>query len=167
MNKSKVEATPLGVKNHPEGQRRALNQDPRLLLVDGARRRMEAQRSFYEEGLASRFTGFSMRCPRLKDAEVLAAATQDERVAAVEAYLNRVKEVEKRERSELDLRRGTTADVEEATFCREKAEMELRQVQKHSRPLDLESLDRRLSAVERKLDLILRALPPASQPPRR
>lgn len=134
-------------------------------LVEAARRRVEAQRGFYDEGRIT-IDRFLDAIILLKNAEVKAAATPEARVAAIASALERVREVEKQERHELEVGRGTVADIAEAAQAREQVELELREARRPSRPPDLESLDRRLSALERKVDLILRSLPPSPAPRR-
>jgi RNA polymerase sigma factor (sigma-70 family) len=160
-NPPKAEAGPPRAETPPQAQP-APGQALRRRLVDEARRRMEAQRAYYEEGRIT-IDRYLDAAAELKNAELLAASTHEERVAAVTAYLGRVAEVEKRERSELEIGRSTTADVAEAAFYHVKAELELDHVRNPAGHLDAEALDRRLSAVEKKLDQILRALPAAGR----
>lgn len=132
-------------------------------LVESARRRRDIQRRFYMEGRIT-LDRYLDALSEVEDAEVAAAATHEEKITAVAHYVEEIKEVEARERAAHEAARSTMADVEEAALRRELAEMELRQTKRSAGHLDLESLDRRIGALERKLDLILKALPRSAAP---
>jgi RNA polymerase sigma factor (sigma-70 family) len=130
-------AKPKPAANVKEAPRR---EDPELAVrrhvVEAARRRMEAQRKFYEEGRIT-IDRFLSALTRVKDAEVAAARTQNERLAAIKVYVERLEDVETREKAALDAGTSTAADVEEVVLERELADMELRRAQTPNGPLDL------------------------------
>jgi hypothetical protein len=94
----------------------------------------------------------------LRLAEIDASKTREDRIAATRAHFDRVKEVEAREQKEFEEGRSTTADVTEAEQRRLQAELDLRAAENPTGRSELETLQDRVSAVERKLDLVLKAL---------
>jgi RNA polymerase sigma factor (sigma-70 family) len=126
-------------------------------LVAMARRRLEAQEAFYKEGRIT-IDRYLDASNELKLAEMDVSKTREDRIAAARAHLDRVKDVEARERKEFEEGRSTTADVTEAEQRRLKAELDLRAAETPSGRYELEALQIRVSAVERKLDLVLKAL---------
>ena len=94
-------------------------------LVEAARHRLDAQRAYYEEGRIT-LDRFIAASQRLMDAERQAAKTKAERLAALERHVNRLKEVENRERAELIVGKGTEGDVAEAVESRVEAEIRLK-----------------------------------------
>jgi hypothetical protein len=126
-------------------------------ITDAARRRMEAQKRFYEEGRLT-LDRYLEACRLLALAETEAATTHEGRVAAARTHLARLEEIVLRERSELEVGRGTPADVAEAELARERAEHDVRQALAGGSPGDLMALERRIVALERKLDRILERL---------
>jgi hypothetical protein len=126
-------------------------------ITDAARRRVEAQKRFYEEGRLT-LDRYLEACRLLALAETEAATTHEGRVAAARTHLARLEEIVLRERSELEVGRGTPADVAEAELARERAEQDVRQALAGGSPGDLTALERRIVALERKLDRILERL---------
>jgi len=125
-------------------------------LLKAARERFEAQRAFYQEGRIT-IDRFVMASDRLMAVERLVARKDSEALAAMQRHLDRLKEIEKREWAELEIGRGTVADVAEITQNRLEAEVMFMKG-KEAKPLpDVAALERRLSEVERKLDQILKA----------
>lgn len=160
-DKAKLGAAPPRSDKPPQRQKE-LDQQLRSRLVDRARRRVEAQQKFYVEGRIT-LDRFLDALTQLKDAQLQDATTRDEKVAAVEKWHEEIIEVGARERAELEIGRGTVADLEEVDFRQEQAAMELRQALTPSGPLNLESLDRRLIDVESKLDMILQSISPSQR----
>ena len=124
--------------------------------IEMARKRFEAQWKFYEEGRITidRLLGASQT---LMEAEVDVARTPEERLAPIRAHLERIKEVEKREKAELEVGRATTSDLFEAQTQRLDVEFRLAKEEaaagpQRSGPADLE---RRVSELERKLDRLI------------
>jgi hypothetical protein len=94
-------------------------------LLDSARQRFNAQLTYYEEGRIT-LDRFVDACTQLEKAELLAAADERERMAARQKYVDLLTEIVNREQAELQVGRGTVADVAEAKQRREAAEIELR-----------------------------------------
>ncbi len=82
-----------------------------------------------------------------KDSEVL---------SAMQRHVDRLKEMENREKAELVVGKGTEADVTEITQNRLEAEVMLKQARESKPAPDLAALERRLSELERKLDRVLK-----------
>ncbi len=133
-------------------------------LVEAARRRLEAQEAFYEEGRIT-IDRFLSASHELMHAEIQASTNREGRITAAQAHLDRVKGVEARERSELRVGRGTKADVTEAEQCRLQAELGLRAAENPTGRYEMEVLQDRVKAVERKLDQVLKALEMLKQSP--
>jgi hypothetical protein len=126
-------------------------------LVESARRRLEAQTAYYKEGRIT-IDRYLDASSQLMQAEIQASQTRDARIAAARAHLARLKQVEANERQELETGRGTSADVAETELRRIQAELELRTAENPTGRYELEVLQKRVSAVEHKLDEILSAL---------
>jgi RNA polymerase sigma factor (sigma-70 family) len=137
--------------------------DPLLKqLLAAARQRVEAQRAFYEEGRIT-LDRFLDALARLERVQLLAAKTEPERMAARDRFLDILTQVEHREQADLEVGRGTVADVAEATARRVEAEYDLKASQKEA--AESAAILRRLSELERKVDQLLleRGTPKASQ----
>jgi polysaccharide export outer membrane protein len=122
--------------------------DVDLLLqqsLDAARKRIEAQKAYYEEGRIT-LDRFIDACRELELAQLMAAQTGAERTAIKERHVALLKEIEEREKAELLVGRGTISDVSEAVQRRVQAETELKADQ------DLPSILRRLGELERKVE---------------
>jgi RNA polymerase sigma factor (sigma-70 family) len=93
-------------------------------IVEAARARLETQRAYYEEGriTVDRFIDAS---EQLELAELRGAGTALERAAIRKQHFDRLKAIEARESGELQVGRGTAADLKEATVRRMVAELEL------------------------------------------
>jgi RNA polymerase sigma factor (sigma-70 family) len=126
-------------------------------LVEIARRRLEAQQAFYKEGRIT-IDRYLDASNELRLAEMDASKTREDRIAAARAHLDRASEVEANERQEFETGRGTTADVTEAEQFRLKAEFHLRAAENPAGRSEIEVLQDRVNAVERKLDRVLKAL---------
>ena len=125
-------------------------------LVEIARRRLEAQEAFYKEGriTVDRYMNASNQ---LMLAEIQASKTREVRIAAA-LHLDRARAIEDNERSDFQVGRGTIADVTEAEQHRLQAELDLKTAENPTGRHELEVLQDRVSAVERKLDLLIKAL---------
>ena len=128
-----------------------------IRLVIAARRRLEAQEAFYKEGRIT-IDRYLDASHALMDAEIQASNTREGRTTAARAHLDLVKKVEANERLELKAGRGTLADVTEAEQHRLQAELDFRAAENSTGRYQLEGLQDRVKAVERKLDLVLKAL---------
>jgi RNA polymerase sigma factor (sigma-70 family) len=126
-------------------------------LVEAARLRLKAQEAYYKEGRIT-IDRYLDASNQLMHAEIQASKTREERIAAARANLDRVKQVEANERTELQEGRGTSADLAEATQRRLQAELDFRAAASPTGPYEIGELQNRVRAVERKLDLVLKAL---------
>lgn len=118
-------------------------------LLEAARSRYDAQRAYYEEGRITidRFVDASKQ---LALAELRLAGTDADRLEARQRHVDRIKKIESRERAELEIGRGTIADVTEAHERRLEAELDLKLDQHQAG--EMSALLRRLNALERKVD---------------
>jgi RNA polymerase sigma factor (sigma-70 family) len=127
--------------------------EEKLLLA--ARQRLEAQRSYYEEGRIT-IDRFLAASQELMVVEKMVSRTKEEALAAIQRHLDRAKEIVAREEAEVIVGKGTEADVAEARQCLLQAEVLLKKSKMPDKTNpDLSALERRLSEVERKLDLLL------------
>ena len=124
-------------------------------LLNAARQRFEAQRAYYEEGRIT-IDRFVMASDRLMAVERLSLAMISEALAAMQRHVDRLKEIEERERAELEVGKGTDADVAEINQNRLEAEVMLMKAKEAKPSPDVAALERRLGEVERKLDQILK-----------
>ena len=129
-------------------------------LLLAARQRYDAQRAYYEEGRIT-IDRFIDASEQLKLAELRTAQTHENCVAIMQRHLDRLKEIERREKAELDTGRGTIADVSEAHYRRVRAEVDLKFSQ--TERSDIDSILQRLSDLEREV----RAHQDANRPARR
>jgi RNA polymerase sigma factor (sigma-70 family) len=122
-----------------------------------ARQRLEAQRAYYEEGRITldRYIDASQQ---LMLAETAASTTKDQRVAAAKVHLERIDEVVKRERDELDKGRGTVADVAEAQVARENAVIAYLEARQARDSSEVETLKTRIKALEKQLESLKKQL---------
>jgi RNA polymerase sigma factor (sigma-70 family) len=126
-------------------------------ILEAARRRLEAQTKFYEEGRIT-IDRYLDASEQVRVAEGLVAKTREARIAAAQAHLDRVKSVMEREKAELDVGRGTVADVAEAQHRSDLAELELLQAQEPPKSEETAILEKRVDALEKKLDRVLKLL---------
>jgi RNA polymerase sigma-70 factor (ECF subfamily) len=124
-------------------------------LVEAARQRLDAQRTYYEQGRIT-LDRFIEASQRLMEAERLAAQSDPQRLAALRRHVDLLKEIENRERAELLLGKGTEGDVAEAIQNRVEAEIQFVRAAETRPSPDIEALSRRLADVERKLDQLLK-----------
>jgi hypothetical protein len=124
-------------------------------LLTAAQQRLDAQRAYYEQGRIT-IDRFLAASQELMLVERMLSRTQEEALAAIQRHLNRLREIEMREEAEVKAGRGTAADVAEAHQSRLQAEVLLKKTKMPDKTNpDLSALERRLSEVERKLDLLL------------
>jgi hypothetical protein len=112
--------------------------------------------SYNEEGRIT-LDRFVTACDRLMEVERLVARNDSEALAAMQRHVNRLQEIENRERAELEVGKGTIEDVAEITQNRLEAEVMLMKAKQAKPSPDVAVLERRLSEVERKLDQILKS----------
>ena len=77
----------------------------------------------------------------------------------MQRHVDRLKEIEERERKELGVGKGNVDDVSELTQNRLEAEVMLKKAKEAKPWSDVASIERRLSELERKLDQILKSQP--------
>jgi RNA polymerase sigma factor (sigma-70 family) len=118
-------------------------------LLEAARRRYDAQRTYYEEGRITldRFVDASKQ---LALAEMRIAKTDANRQAVRQRYLDRIRSIEQREEGELNVGRATEADVAEVRERRLEAELDLRIGQRES--AEMAAVLSRLNELERKVE---------------
>lgn len=122
--------------------------------------RLKIQTAFYEEGKIT-LDRIIEAFQNARDAESLLAETPEQSKTAFENYQKRLAEVVKREKSELEVGRGTQADLFEAMEALDRANYDLDQVSQgegKSHELSIVRLERRITALETKLDQILDAI---------
>ena len=128
--------------------------DPQLeKLLAAARQRVEAQKAYYEEGRLT-LDRFIDALVRLEKAELIAAKTESERMQIRQRRVRLLEEIENREKAELQVGRGTIADVSEARQRHLEAEYEMKQIVKEV--AEKSAILRRLSELERKIDQLQR-----------
>jgi RNA polymerase sigma-70 factor (ECF subfamily) len=100
--------------------------DPQLRqLLAAAIQRLDAQRAYYEEGRIT-LDRFLAASESLERVELLAAKGFAERRAVRKRHVDRLKEILNREQAELQVGRGTVADVTEAQLAFAEAEYTMR-----------------------------------------
>jgi hypothetical protein len=132
-------------------------------LVEIARRRLEAQQAYYRQNRIT-IDRYLDASNELRLAEIDASKTREDRIAAAQAHRDRASEVEANVRKEFEAGRSTTADATEAEQYRLKAELQLQAAKNPAGRSEIEVLQDRVNALERKLDLMLKALLKLEQP---
>jgi len=122
-------------------------------LLDAARKRVEAQRAYYEEGRIT-LDRFLDACAHLGKAELLAAKTDAERAAIRRRDVELFKEILVREQAEKKVGRGTDADVAEAQLRYLEEEYEQKVAEKAA--AEKAAILRRLDDLERKVEQLQR-----------
>jgi hypothetical protein len=124
-------------------------------LLRAARERLDAQRAYYEEGRIT-IDRFLAASQEVMVVERMVSRTKAEVLAAIQRHVDRLKEIKAREEAEIKVGRGTSADIAEANQSLVQAEVLLKKSKMPDKsPPDLMAIERRLSEVERKLDLLL------------
>jgi RNA polymerase sigma factor (sigma-70 family) len=150
---SAIPARPSAAATPEEAPEEALKRR----LVEIARRRLEAQQAFYRENRIT-IDRYLDASNELRLAEMDASKTRDDRIAASRAHRDRAREVEANERKEFEEGRSTVADVTEAEQYRLKAELHVQAAENPAGRSEIEVLQDRVNALERKLDLVLKGL---------
>ncbi len=119
-------------------------------MLDAARQRYDAQAAYYKEGRIT-LDRFADASYQLAEAELRTAKTPYERTAIKKRHLDRLKEIESREETELKNGRGTQSDVSEATMRRIEAELDLHEAVNSKGETDLAPILRRLGELERQV----------------
>jgi hypothetical protein len=162
LDKATPDLTAPGKDTRTERTAAAPVRSPRVLvdpleeqLLRAARHRLQAQRAYYEEGRIT-IDRFLAASQELMVVEKMVSRTKEEALAAIQRHVDLVKEVVAREEAEVVIGKGTEADVAEARQCLLQAEVLLKKTKMPDKTNpDLIALERRLSEVERKLDLLL------------
>ena len=118
------------------------------------RQRYDAQRAYYEEGRIT-IDRFVDANKQLALAELRLAITDADRLAIRQRHLARIKQILNREEAELQVGRGTVADVSEAAERYSEAELDLKLGQREAG--EMAALTRRVNDLERKVDQLLKA----------
>ena len=103
--------------------------DPFVLkLLDAAQRRVDTQLPLYKEGRIT-ISSFVDALAQLEKARLLAATAEAERMAVRRRHVALLKEIELRETAEVQVGRGSVADLAEAQQRLQQAELDLRVAQ--------------------------------------
>jgi hypothetical protein len=137
----------------PDGAAQANEDDERDALVrqmiEVARSRFDNQRQHYELGRLT-IDRFIDACEQLKNAELTYAKSQRARTAIRRHYLTRLKDIEAREKGDVEAGRATAADLDEIRLRRLQVEIELKTANKDEDPLA--TILKRLTDLERKVE---------------
>lgn len=123
-------------------------------LLEAARKRYEAQKAYYEEGRIT-IDRFIDASKALELAELRLATTEADSGAVRRRHVDRIIELEKREKAELANGRGTVADVSEAHHRYIEAELDLKISQRQASATA--ALIRRMEGLERKVERLEQA----------
>jgi hypothetical protein len=118
-------------------------------LLEAARKRLEAQRAYYLEGRIT-LDRYLDASKQLEVAELRVAKTDADRLTVRNRHVDRTKEIENREKAELEDGRGTVADVSEAHERRLEAELAVMLSQRQDS--EIAALLRRVNELERKVE---------------
>lgn len=125
-------------------------------LLEAARARLSAQKAYYEEGRIT-IDRYIMASQHVMEVERSVSRTDVDRLAAIQRHVDRLREIEQREKAELNQGKGTIADVAEIQEQLLEAEVLLKKSRMRASPdPKIVALERRLSEIERKLDEILK-----------
>ena len=122
--------------------------------------RLKTQLAFYEEGKIT-IDRMISAYQNVRDAESLVAETPEESETAFKNHQEMLTALVKREESEFEVGRGSQADLNEALEALDKANYDLdeaRQGEGKGHELSIVRLERRITAIETKLDKILHAI---------
>jgi RNA polymerase sigma factor (sigma-70 family) len=126
----------------------------RQRVLEAAQARLDAVKAYYDEGRIT-IDRYLDANKQYQLAEVTAARTDSERLAAMQRYVNRLVDIERREKSELDEGRATVADLAEATYRRTEAQLDFELARTGT--AGAASILARLSDLERKVDRLQKA----------
>ncbi len=149
----------------PDGAAKVDEQDEVDVLVqqmiEVARSRFHHQRQHYELGRIT-IDRYIDACEQLKNAELTYAKSSDARNAIRRHYLTRLKDIEAREKGDVDAGRATDADLDEIRLRRLQVEIELKTASKEEDRLPM--LMKRLSDLERKVEQLEKRSPAPAGP---
>jgi hypothetical protein len=150
--KTAVTAT-IEQSKKPDGAAKADEQDELDALVrqmiEVARSRFDNQRQVYEQGRIT-IDRYIDACEQLKNAELIFAKSQRARNAIKRHYLTRLKDIEAREKGDVNAGKATVADLDEIRLRRLQVEIELKTASKDEDSLPM--ILKRLSDLERKVE---------------
>ena len=118
-------------------------------LLEAARKRLEAQKAYYQEGRIT-LDRYLDASKQLEIAELRVAKTDADRQVVRIRHVDRTKEIENREKAELEAGRGTVADVAEAH--ERHLEAELTMILSQRQAGEIAALVRRVDQLERKVE---------------
>jgi RNA polymerase sigma factor (sigma-70 family) len=131
---------------------RPVDVDPQLAkLLAAARARVDAQKAYYEEGRMT-VDRFIDGLERLEKAELFAAKTDADRAEIRKRHVSVLEEIAKREDAEIQVGRGTIADLSEARQRHLEAEYEMKIMDKEA--AEKTAILGRLSELERKVAVL-------------
>ena len=131
-------------------------------MLDVARSRFESQRGFYEKGRLT-IDRYIDACEQLEKAELRFARSEEARNAIRRHYLTRLKDIETREKADVDGGRATAADLDEIRLRRMQVEIELKSPKRDDN--ELPAILKRLSDLERRVEQLEKGKPrPAGRP---
>ena len=125
-------------------------------MIEVARSRFHHQRQHYELGRIT-IDRYIDACEQLKNAELTYTKSQEARNAIRRHYLTRLKDIEAREKGDLDAGRATDADLDEIRLRRLQVEIELKTASKEEDRLPM--IIKRLSDLERRIELLEKRAP--------
>jgi len=118
-------------------------------LLEAARKHYEFRDESYAKDRIA-VVRYVDACQQLEMIELKTAKSDSERIAIRQRHVDRLKEIENREKADATAGRAAEADLAVATLRRMQAELDLKIGQ--TKGSDIDSLLRRLSELERKVD---------------
>jgi hypothetical protein len=125
-------------------------------MIEVARSRFHHQRQHYELGRIT-VDRYIDACEQLKNAELTFAKSEQARNAIRRHFLTRLKDIESREKGDLDAGKSTDADLDEIRLRRLQVEIELKTASKEDDRLPL--ILKRMSELERKVEQLEKHAP--------
>ena len=125
-------------------------------MIEVARSRFHHQRQHYELGRIT-IDRYIDACEQLKNAELIYAKSPQARNAIRRHYLTRLKEIEAREKGDVEAGKATDADLDEIRLRRLQVEIELKRASKEEDGLPM--IVKRLSDLERKVEQLEKRSP--------
>jgi Outer membrane efflux protein len=125
-------------------------------MIEVARSRFDNQRQQYELGRLT-IDRYIDACEQLKNAELSIAKSQQARNAIRRHYLTRLKDIETREKGNVDAGQAAVADLDEIRLRRLQVEIELKTASKEEDGLPM--ILKRLTDLERKVEQLEKRAP--------
>jgi hypothetical protein len=125
-------------------------------MIEVARSRFHHQRQHYELGRIT-IDRYIDACEQLKNAELTYAKSPQARNAIRRHYLTRLKEIEAREKGDVEAGKATDADLDEIRLRRLQVEIELKTESKEADTLPM--VLKRLNELERKVEQLEKRSP--------